>query len=61
MIERRDISNFFDLEADAAKIRWEALMDLSIEERIRRRKAIGSVYLDKEFNGYSDENKNCLR
>lgn len=56
MIERRDISNFFDLEADAAKVSWEALMKLPIKDRIRKRKAISSVYLDKDFNEYSDEN-----
>ena len=56
MIERRDISNFFDIEADAAKVSWEALMKLPIKDRIRKRKAISSVYLDKDFNEYSDEN-----
>lgn len=56
MIERRDISSFFDLEADAAKVSWEALMKLPIKDRIRKRKAISSVFLDKEYNEYSDEN-----
>lgn len=61
MIERRDISKFFDLEAEASKASWEALIKLPIKERIRKRKAISSVYLDKEYNKYSDENYKLLR
>lgn len=56
MIKRNDISKFFELEAEAAKENWEALMKLPIKERIRKRKSISSVYLDKEYYEYSDEN-----
>lgn len=51
MIKHKDISSFFDLEAEAEAKRWGALMDLSIEERIHKRKAIKSLYLDREFSG----------
>lgn len=61
MIERRDISNFFDLEADASKESWEALMKLPVKDRIRKRKAISSVYLDKEYSAYSDEGYKLLK
>lgn len=61
MIRRKDISDFFELEAKAAKTRWEALMKLPIKERIRKRKAISQVILDKDFNEYSDENKRLFK
>ena len=56
MIKRNDISNFFELEAEAAKKNWNELMKLPIKDRIRKRKAISSVYLDENYSGYSDEN-----
>lgn len=56
MIKRNDISNFFELEAEAAKKNWEALIKLPIKERIRKRKAISFVYLDKDYYEYSEEN-----
>lgn len=57
MIDRPLISKYFDLEAEAAKERWDALMALPVKERVRKRRAIEGVYLDKEFeetseNGY---------
>jgi hypothetical protein len=55
MIKRTDIEAFFDLEAEAAKKSWEALMKLPINERIRKRKAIKGVFLDKEFSGRTDD------
>lgn len=61
MIERKDISSFFDLEAEAAKKSWDALMKLPIKERVRKRKAINQVILDKDFNEYSDENKRLFK
>ena len=61
MIERKDISTFFELEAIAAKERWDALMKLPIKERVRKRKAINQVSLDKDFNEYSDENYMLLK
>lgn len=56
MIRRKDISDFFELEAKAAKTRWEALMKLPIKERIRKRKAISPVLLEKELDECSEEN-----
>lgn len=61
MIEHRDISEFFSLEYESAKENWDALMKLPIKDRIRKRKAINTVYLDKEYFGRSDENYNVLR
>lgn len=52
MIDKSSIQVYFDMEADAQKKKWEQLMSLSINERIRRRKAIYPVYLDK---GYQEE------
>ena len=49
MITRKDISDFIDLEAEATKKSWEALMKLPIEKRIRKRRAIQNVYLDKYY------------
>ncbi|MDE6578212.1 MAG: AAA family ATPase [Muribaculaceae bacterium] len=61
MITKKDIEDFFDLEAEESKKRWEAAMKLSVNERVRKRKAIKSVYLDKEFGGHSEENYRLLR
>lgn len=61
MIIKKDIEQFFELEAEASKKRWEATMKLSINERVRKRKAIKSVYLDKEFSGQSEENYRLLK
>ena len=61
MIKRNDISKFFELEAEAAKENWETLMKLPIKERIRKRKSISSVYLDKDYNDYSEEKYHLLR
>ena len=55
MITWTDISNFFDYEAEAAKKSWEATMKLPINDRIRKRKAIKDVYLDREFKKQSEE------
>lgn len=58
---KKDIEDFFDLEAEAAKSRWEATMKLSIKERIRKRKAIQDVYLDRDFSGVSEEKYRLLK
>lgn len=58
---KKDIEDFFDLEAEAAKSRWEAIMKLSIKERIRKRKAIQDVYLDRDFSGVSEEKYRLLK
>ncbi|MBO5827586.1 MAG: hypothetical protein J6R59_03860 [Paludibacteraceae bacterium] len=56
MINYNDISQFFELEAEAIKENWDALMKQPIKERIRKRKAISAVYLDKEYSEQSEEN-----
>ena len=61
MITRLDISKFFDQEAKAARERWEATMKLDIKDRIRKRKAIKDLYLDRDFRGLSQENNNLFK
>ena len=61
MITRQDISLFFDQEAEASKESWEALMELPVKERIRKRKAIENVVLDKEYSEFSTENHVLLK
>lgn len=53
MITSSDIRTYFNLEAEQAKKKWDDLMDLPIEERIRKRKAIENVYIDKSY-GWAD-------
>ena len=61
IITKDDLSKFFDLEAEAAKERWDALMKLPVKDRIRKRKTIKDVYLDKNYSGRSDENHRLLK
>lgn len=61
MIKKSDISDFFNLEAEAAKKSWEVLMSLPVKDRIRKRKAIQSVYLDREYRERSDEGHVLLK
>ena len=61
MINKNDISVFFNLEAEAAEKSWEALMSLPIKDRIRKRKAIQDVYLDKEYRERSEEGDILLK
>ena len=61
MISRKDIESFFDVEAEESKKRWEATMKLSVNDRVRKRKAIKSVYLDRNFSGNSEENYRLLK
>ena len=55
MIERKDIEDFFDKEAEAARERWEATMKLEVKDRIRKRRAIKDLYLDRDFQKQSDD------
>ena len=61
MIKREDISDFFDYEAEAAKKSWEENIKLPIKDRIRKRKAIQSVYLDREYRDKTEENYILLK
>ncbi len=61
MITRLDISKFFDQEAKAARERWEETMKLEVKDRIRKRKAIKDLYLDRDYRGISEDNNNLYR
>ena len=61
MITRKEIVDFFNKEAEVAKLNWESLMKLSVEDRVAKRKAIKDVLLDKEPLDDSDENYRRLR
>lgn len=61
MIAREDIKEFFNLEADALRKTWESLMKLPVKDRIRKRKAIADVFLDKENYGMSPEQEYLLK
>ncbi len=43
MITRKTIEQYFDEEAEASRKAWQALMDLPLEERIRKRKAVDGL------------------
>ena len=60
-ITKKALETFFDLEAEAARERWEVTMKLPIQERIRKRKAISNVYLDKEFGGISEDHYKLIK
>lgn len=59
MITKTDISQYFNSEAEESQKSWEALMELPVKERIRKRKAIDNVKLDNRSKGLerTDENK----
>lgn len=57
LIKRKDISEFFDLEAEESKKNWDALMNLSVADRVRKRKAIRDVFLNVEDKGMSPEDE----
>jgi superfamily I DNA and/or RNA helicase len=61
MITKKDITEFFDLEAEAAKKSWEALMSLPIKDRIRKRRAIQSVYLNRDYRETSDDGNDLIK
>ena len=61
MIARKDIIDFFDNEAETSKVSWDALMKLSLNDRIRKRKAVKDVFLDKENHGVSPEGETLLK
>lgn len=61
MITKDSISDFFDLDAQARRKSWEALMKLSIKDRVRKRKAIQSVRIDPHYHEKSEEGHDLLR
>ncbi len=60
-IHKKDIEDFFDLEAESEKERWESTMKLSLNDRIRKRKAIKDVYIDKEYSNEDEEGYNLIK
>ena len=58
MITRLDISQFFEKEFVAARERWEATMKLELKERIRKRKAIKDLYLDRDYHKITEDSIN---
>lgn len=60
-IDKKDIKDFFELETETEKMRWEATMKLSIKERVHKRKAIQNVFLDRNYRGISEEKYILLR
>ena len=61
MIENKAIREFFDAEAEAQKASWEATMSLPLKERIRKRKAIDNVTVDKNYSRESEEGNLILK
>ncbi len=61
MIENKAIREFFDAEAEAQKASWEATMSLPLKERIRKRKAIDNVTLEKNYCRESEEGNLILK
>ena len=61
LIRTEDFYKFFDEEANAAIDRWNKLMELPIEDRIRKRKAIKGVTLDPDFRELSEDDGVLLK
>lgn len=61
MITKNDIINYFDQEAEFSKVAYDKQMKLSLEERIRKRKAIGGITLDIEYHKTSKEGNVLLK
>jgi DNA replication ATP-dependent helicase Dna2 len=61
MIQYKDILDYFYLEAEEAKSRWKTLMQLPLCDRIRKRKAIKSIMLDKEYKGKTEDHNVLLK
>ena len=61
MIAFSELFNFFNREAEAAKKSWEALMALPVKDRVRKRRAIEGVYLDKDYSERSPDGETLLK
>lgn len=61
MVNKKTIKNFFDYEAEASKHKWEVTMSLQVKERIRQRKSIGELYIDRMYKGTSIEGDTLLK
>lgn len=55
MVTKKNIIEFFDVEAEASRKSWEALISLPINERIRKCRAIKSVYLNRGYREISED------
>ena len=54
-INKQDIIDFFDFEAEAEKGRHIALMKLPVEDRVRKRKAIQNLSIDFNYAKTSED------
>lgn len=61
MIIHSDISDFFDSEAKADRERWDALMRLPVAARVRKRKAIDSVFIERVDPVLSENGNKLVR
>ena len=61
MIEKQAIREYFNLEAETAKEHWTQSMSLPVKERVRKRKAIFPVFLDRESSPNPENGGNRLR
>lgn len=61
MIKHNNIADFFELEAEAAKKSWEALMQLDVKDRIRKRKTIENAFLEDADYGMTPENERLMK
>jgi len=61
MITRKNISRYFDLEADAAYDNWQAMMSLPVRDRVHKRIAIDNVFLDEDYRKTSDNDYELIK
>ena len=61
MITQQSIIEFFDQEMIAEKQRYDELMALSLSERVRKRKAIRGLYIDKDYEEESPDREYLYR
>lgn len=61
MITHQSIIEFFDQETIAEKKRYDELMALSLAERVRKRKAIRGLHIDKDYKEESPDGEHLYR
>lgn len=61
MITHQSIIEFFDQETIAEKKRYDELMALSLAERVRKRKAIRGLHIDKDYEEESPDGEHLYR
>lgn len=61
MITHQSIIEFFDQETIAEKKRYDELMALSLAERVRKRRAIQGLHIDKDYEEESPDGEHLYR